>query len=207
MGTNHHLDKWTGVSGRFHAWFFGTYTRKALEILLFGNYWSAFRREMAKRIRNGNEIVLDIGSGSGNFSLPIARKMKQGKVICLDLSTEMTDSLQAKAVRQSLRDRIRILTCDARETTLEDNSVDWIVSGNCMHEMSDPQKVWAEMHRVLKPNGALFIVDFRDKHGYEGENAHGPYSVHQMNELFAGADFRNISVKPKGYFVVGVATK
>jgi ubiquinone/menaquinone biosynthesis C-methylase UbiE len=206
MGMNHHLEKWTGLSGRFHAWFFGTYTRKIIEILLFGNYWPAFKRELSRRIKTGNEMVLDIGSGSGNFSLPIAKKLTQGKVICLDLSAEMTNCLKAKAAKLSVLDRIQVLTADACETSLDNGSVDWIVSGNCMHEMKEPKSVWAEMHRVLKPKGTVFLVDFRDKHGFEGD-AHGPYSVQQMTDLFAEAGFTNIVVESRGYFVVGVATK
>ena len=201
-----HPSEWTGLKGRFNAWFFGTYTRKILEILLFGNYWPSFKRELARRIRHGDETVLDIGSGSGNFSLPIAEQMKNGQVFCLDLSTEMTDSLQAKAGKKSLQNRIHVLNRDAGETGLDTGSVDWIVSGNCMHEMSHPEKIWAEMYRVLKPGGAAFIVDFRDKHGYH-DDAHGPYSVEQMQGLFAGAQFRKVCVEPKRHFVVGIAEK
>mgnify|MGYP001576223101 FL=1 len=204
---SHSLGEWTGLRGKFHAWFFSTYTRKIMELLIFGNYWSSFKKESARRIRHGNEMVLDIGSGSGNFSLPIARKMKQGKVCCLDLSLEMTDFLQMKARHKSLQNAIRILNCDASETGLDDSSIDWVVSGNCMHEMPHPEKILAEVYRVLKPRGAVFIVDFMDWHGFHAGEAHGPYSVQQLSELFSEAGFKNVSVEKKRHFVVGIAEK
>lgn len=207
MDHNHPGGEWTGARGRFYAWVFSTYSRKILEFLIFGNYWSSFKRELARRIKTGAETVLDIGAGSGNFSLPIARRLKTGKVICLDLSTEMTDFLLAKATKNSLQNRILISNRDAAATGLEDASVDWIVSGNCLHELPHPEKAWTEMYRVLKPGGALFLVDFREWHGFHGHGAHGPYSVEQMRELFGGAGFRIVSVEPHKHFVVGIAEK
>lgn len=207
MAVLHTPGEWTGFRGKFHAWFFSTYSRKIFEFLFFGNYWTSFKRELFRRIKHGDENVLDIGAGSGNFSLPIAKKMKQGKVISLDLSTEMTDYLQAKAKQNSLQDRIVVLNRHAEETGLENDSVDWVVSGNCMHEMSNPEKIWTEMHRVVKPGGALFIVDFLDRHGFHDGDAHGPYSVLQMSELFSGACFKNVSVEQRRHFVVGIAEK
>lgn len=207
MAMNHLHGEWTGFRGKFHAWFFSTYTRKIIELLVFGNYWSSFKRESSRRIRHGNEMILDIGAGSGNFSLPIARKLKQGKIYCLDLSSEMTDFLQKKAKQKSLQNAIRVLNCDAAATGLEDCSIDWVVSGNCMHEMPHPEKILAEMRRVLKPRGAAFIVDFRDWHGFHPGKAHGPYSVQQLSELFSEAGFRNVSVEKKRHFVVGIGEK
>ncbi len=202
----HHPGEWSGLRGKFHAWFFGTWTRKLLEILFFGNYWTAFKREMFKRIRHGDETVLDIGAGSGNFSLPIARRLKNGIMYCLDSSPEMTDRLQSMARRHASHDRIRVLNLDAGATGLADNSIDWVVSGNCMHEMSDPARIWAEIHRVLKPNGAAFIVDFRDRHGYH-DDAHGPYSIEQLRTLFEEARFKRINVEAQRHFVIGIGEK
>lgn len=207
MAMSHSPGEWNGMRGKFHAWFFSTYTRKCIELLVFGNYWSSFKRERARRIRNGNEMVLDIGAGSGNFSLPIAKKMKQGKVYCLDLSSEMTDFLQKKARQNSLQEVIRILHNDASATGLDDGSIDWVVSGNCMHEMPHPEKILKEMYRVLKPGGAVFIVDFTDWHGYHDGDAHGPYSVQQLKTLFTEAGFKNLSVETKRHFVVGIGEK
>lgn len=199
-------DDWKGWRGVFNAWFFQTYSRKMLEILVFGNYWPTFKRERARRLPHGNEQVLDIGSGSGNFSIPIARRLRQGTVFCLDVSATMNDMLLRVATKHGVRDRINILHADAAATTLPPDSIDWIVSGNCLHEMVRPENAFAEMFRVLKPGGGVFLVDFRDRHGYH-EGTHGPYSVAEMQEYLQNAGFARISVEPNRHFVIGIGSK
>ncbi len=202
-----HGGEWSGVRGRFYAWLFSTYTRKALELLVFGNYWTDFRRERQRRIRTGDECVVDLGAGSGNLTLPIARKLRHGQVIGIDPATEMTDFLGNHARRVGLHERVRIVNGDATHTGLADASVDWVVSCNCMHENARPAEIWAETHRILKPGGAAFIVDFRDWHGFHGDGAHGPFSVMQMHTLFVEAGFRNITVTPRRHFAIGIGEK
>ena len=46
---------------------------------------------------HGNEVILDVGAGSGYLSLKIAKKLKNGKVICIDLSEEMLHQLEKRA--------------------------------------------------------------------------------------------------------------
>ncbi len=208
MSEQHHLhEEWTGTRGKFNAWFFGTGWRRFVEKTIFGNYWPHLHKEIAKQITNGDEKILDVGAGSGNFSIPIAKQLSQGKVYCLDLSDVMLSHLDHRARKASLEDKIEIIKDDATKSGLESDSVNWAVSGNFMHEMAEPEKVVAEMHRVLKPGGSLFLVDFKDWHGYHGGDSHGPFSEEQFQELINSSDFEDVEVKLERHFVIGTARK
>lgn len=84
------------------------------------------KHEMFKRIEHDNESVLDIGMGSGNFDLPLARRLKNGMMYCLDFLPEMTDRRQAMARRRAAHERIRMLDVDAGTTGLPDWPVEKI---------------------------------------------------------------------------------
>ncbi len=143
---------WTGIRGRFGAWYFNSPLRRMSEILFLGDVKSAFLNEVSNVIQ-GNEVILDIGAGSGYYSLAIAKKLSAGKVICLDSSEEMLQWLERKAKKEGLKDRIQILKGDASSSGLANESVDLVVSNGLLHELSNPEAVLREMHRVLRPNG------------------------------------------------------
>lgn len=60
--------------------------------MLLGDTMPAFLSEVSGLIR-GDETILDIGAGSGRFSLPMAKRLSTGKIICLDISELMLEYL------------------------------------------------------------------------------------------------------------------
>ncbi len=104
--------KWTGLNGKIMAWFCNSPLRTLIEVWLLGLPRTAFLSEVSNSIHS-NEVILDMGAGSGYFSLAIARKLSTGKVICLDLSEEMLSRLERKAEKEGIKDKIQIL-CQRR---------------------------------------------------------------------------------------------
>lgn len=204
--------EWTGMRGRIGAWYLNSPLRRLSEILFLGDCRAAFLSEVSRLIK-GHEIVLDVGAGSGYFSLMIAKKLSSGKVICLDLSEEMLQHLEQKAEKKGLKDKIHILKGEASSSGIGDESVDLAVSNGVFHELSNPEAVLEEMLRVLKPDGWVIITDFRDTRigkrigAAHKEEAHGPFSVNELESLFTNAGLSNIKAYPAKHWVIGVGRK
>lgn len=205
------ITEWTGIRGRMGAWYLNSPLRRLSEILFLGDCKAAFLSELSRL--KGDEVVLDVGAGSGYFSLAIARRLSTGQVLCLDLSAEMLRRLERKAESQGLNDRIQILNRAASSTGLETESVDWAVSNGVFHELSNSEVVLMEMLRVLKPNGKLIITDFsntwigRRIGAAHRPEAHGPLSVAELKTLFAKAGLKEVKVRPVKHWVIGVGKK
>jgi ubiquinone/menaquinone biosynthesis C-methylase UbiE len=204
--------QWTGIKGRIFAWHLDNPLARLPETLLLGDCRSAILDEFSRLIR-GDEVVLDIGAGTGRFSLAVAKQLRTGKVICLDLSEEMLQHLRQKAEKEGLHDRIQILHGEAAASGLENESVDFVMCNSVFHELSSPDSVLAEMLRVLKPNGWVLVTDFRDtkisrlicRSHHEG--AHGPFSIGRLETLLAEAGLKNVKVRPMRHWVIGLAQK
>jgi SAM-dependent methyltransferase len=105
------------------------------------------------------ETVLDLGSGGGIDVLLSAKRVgATGKVYGLD----MTDEMLALAIRN--RDEVGATNVEFLKGYIEDiplpaNTVDVIIS-NCVVNLStDKPRVFAEMHRVLRPGGRVGVSD------------------------------------------------
>jgi malonyl-CoA O-methyltransferase len=101
-------------------------------------------------------VVLDAGAGTGFGSRELKRLYPKALVVALDSSLQM---LKVAGKQQSWRRRFERVCADAQALPLSDGSVDLIVS-NLMLHWCDPDAVFAELRRVLKPQGLLSFSAF-----------------------------------------------
>ena len=199
--------EWTGFRGKVGGWLLNSPLRHLLEITILGNSPKVFLSEVSKIITTGNETVLDVGAGSGFYSLRIAKKLRSGLVICLDLSKEMLVHLEKKALKKGLTGRIKILQSPAGSMELADGSVDLVVSNAVFHELSEPELAMKEMVRVLKTGGWIIINDFRNIRGRHGHGKHSPYSIEEFENLFSQNKLTEIRIFPVKRWVMAVGKK
>jgi ubiquinone/menaquinone biosynthesis C-methylase UbiE len=104
--------------------------------------------------------ILDYGCGSGSYTIPAAQLVgNSGKVYALDVHPLAVKQVQSVAAKKHLTNIEAVLSDCA--TGLPDKSIDVVLLYDTFHGLNEPDKVLAELHRVLKPDG---ILSFNDHH-------------------------------------------
>ncbi|MGI9952300.1 methyltransferase domain-containing protein [Moorellaceae bacterium AZ2] len=97
--------------------------------------------------------ILDIGCGTGNFSLELARRGV--KVTGIDVSEPMLARAREKAAQEGVA--VRFLRSDARRLPFPDESFDAVVSVTALEFVPDLGAALQEAYRVLKTGGRLVV--------------------------------------------------
>jgi len=121
---------------------------------------SRVRTELLDRlevVRIEPTVVLDLGAGTGHASLALKRRYRGAQVVALDLAPGM---LQEAGRRQTLLRRFRRVCADAAALPLGTGSVDLVFSNLMLQWCNDPDAVFRECRRVLKPGGLLTFTTF-----------------------------------------------
>ena len=106
--------------------------------------------------------VLDIGCAMGFFSLPLAQLVGlSGKAICVDVQEKMTESLEKRARKAGLTDRIETRICRDSSLGLGDlkEEIDFALAFAVVHEVPDVGAFFSQICETLKPAGSLLVAE------------------------------------------------
>jgi demethylmenaquinone methyltransferase/2-methoxy-6-polyprenyl-1,4-benzoquinol methylase/phosphoethanolamine N-methyltransferase len=109
------------------------------------------------------ERILDVGCGTGDLTLLAKERAgATGQVCGIDAAPEMIDVARSKAAHVKAEVDFRAAVIEQLPFPAE--SFDVVLSSLMMHHLPADLKpiALAEIRRVLKPTGRLFILDFRD---------------------------------------------
>jgi ubiquinone/menaquinone biosynthesis C-methylase UbiE len=96
---------------------------------------------------------LEIGAGTGYFSLNLLRQGILSEATCTDVSPGMLDQLATSAER--LHVDVETVVCDAESLPFENNSFDVVFGHAVLHHIPDLERAFSEFRRVLKPGGLV----------------------------------------------------
>lgn len=97
----------------------------------------------------GDEVVLDAGCGSGRVTAELAERVPRGRIYGVDVSPSMVEH-----ARQALDGGATILCQDLVALELPE-PVDVVFSNATFHWIHDHDRLFAAIHRSLKPGGRL----------------------------------------------------
>ena len=107
----------------------------------------------------GDGVVLDVGTGTAQIPLELCRRHPAVRVVGIDLASHMLRVGAGNVHRAGLAARVQLQLRDAKQLPDADASYDAVISNSIVHHIPAPFPVLAEMLRVLKPGGVLFVRD------------------------------------------------
>ena len=123
-----------------------------------------------------NDTIADIGAGSGYHVFKMAPLAENGLVYAVDIQPEMVETIELKK-RSKRMSNIETVLGSEKSINLPKNSLDKILLVDVYHEFSYPIELVKSIKNALKPNGQLFLIEYR------GEDLTVPIKkIHKMTE-------------------------
>jgi SAM-dependent methyltransferase len=107
-----------------------------------------------------DDVVADIGAGTGYFSIRIARRVPEGRVLAVDIQQEMLDIIEERK-RLGAPANIETVLGTITDPNLPSNGVDLILLVDAYHEFSHPYEMGMGMADALVPGGRLVLIEYR----------------------------------------------
>ena len=106
------------------------------------------------------ETVLDHACGAGMDLLLAARRVgPRGRAIGVDMTPAMRDVASRAAAQAGLSTVVSIRAGFFEQLPVDDQSIDVVISNGVVNLAPDKSRVFAEIERVLRPGGRLYLAD------------------------------------------------
>ena len=133
----------------------------ALNHLLSLNIDKVWRMKTAKAIAMTYPLrILDLATGTADLAILLAKYNPQAHIIGMDISEKMLEIGEKKIDKKGLVNQIELHSGDAAALPFEDNSFDAVTVAFGVRNFENLDKGLSEIHRVLKPTGQAFILEF-----------------------------------------------
>jgi ubiquinone/menaquinone biosynthesis C-methylase UbiE len=136
-----------------------------------------------------NSIVADIGAGTGYYSFRIAEKIPAGKLYAVEVQDAFVAALEKRKKEASVSNLV-VVKGSSTSPNLPDTSVDLALMVDVYHELEYPQEMLQALHKALKPDGKLLLIEYRAEDPNVPIKALHKMSVAQVNKELAANGFR-----------------
>ena len=124
-------------------------------------------------------VILDAGCGTGNALAPLGQRYPKARLIALDIAVPMVERARARTPRWRRMlgaAAPEVLCADMQRLPLAAGSCGMVWSNLALQWCDDPERVFAEMRRVLLPGGLLMFSTF------------GPDTLKELRAAYEGTD-------------------
>lgn len=122
-----------------------------------GQVLGKVRKLLGGETARGFQSALEIGAGTGYFSLNLMSAGMIHDLTCTDISPGMLDVLQRNAQRLGL-DAVSAVLADAESLPFPDQSFDLVLGHAVLHHLPDLYQAFSEFLRVLRPGGRILFA-------------------------------------------------
>lgn len=149
------------------------------------------------------DCFLDMGCGPGDYAIEASKIVgDSGLVYALDKWEKVIGDLKAKAVSQGLRNIKAIPSDITGLLPVEDCCVDVCFMATVLHTLNivkDGKTLFKEIHRVLKPDGRVAIIECKKEDLPFGPPLHMRLSPKGLKDTITPYGFEKISLTDLGY--------
>jgi ubiquinone/menaquinone biosynthesis C-methylase UbiE len=139
------------------------------------------------------QTVVHLGSGAGFYLIPAAHIVGQnGKAVGIDVLPDMLAEVDNRADHEGISDIVKTIRANLENeagSTLADNSADWVLVANILHQ-SDPIKIFREAARIVAANGRVLVVEWDTSASPLGPPAASRLSKQQVEAAFGQAGLK-----------------
>ncbi|GAB5561100.1 MAG: bifunctional demethylmenaquinone methyltransferase/2-methoxy-6-polyprenyl-1,4-benzoquinol methylase UbiE [Synoicihabitans sp.] len=130
--------------------------------LLSGGIDVWWRRKLIQRVASKSPAdVLDLATGSGDVAFALARGLPVGTpILGMDFCQPMLDEAEKKKPTMRESARVTFQQGDGLNLPCEDASFDAATISFGLRNMADRHRCLTELHRVLRPGGYLWVLEF-----------------------------------------------
>ncbi|HEY4502973.1 MAG TPA: class I SAM-dependent methyltransferase [Candidatus Paceibacterota bacterium] len=119
-----------------------------------------------------NDIVADLGAGTGFYSVAAGAMVPQGRVYAVEVEKDFLSTIKNKAKEAHLNN-VECLWGDVEKiggTKIGDSIVDAVIASSILFQVEDRERFIEEARRILKPGGRVLLIDWSDTEAVKIKN-------------------------------------
>ena len=119
----------------------------------------SWRRKLVAMAANKKpKTIVDIATGTGDLAIALT-SIPSATVTGIDIAVEMLEIGKQKITDRNLNRKINMIVGDAESLPVADNTTDVVTVAFGVRNFGDLYKGLSEIHRILKPEGQLFVLE------------------------------------------------